>query len=146
MNLRRVMTSFAVAGLVTSGAAVVAPAGASASTAQCGAGNACIWGENSYTGLVKGFTGSQAAFTSWNGSTVSAGNGANSIFNRSGCTTYWYDYTNYGGHGKVFNTESTGFNYIDPDLGNGGGTGIAGGYSSEPFANRIESVKFCTAA
>lgn len=117
---------------------------ASASISQCSSGNACLWGENSYSGCFYQSSVDRTSLGNWQASCstgVSANNGANSVANRgNSCNVGFYDGTSYTGAYIRFDRPVSGGTYQDPDLSNGGGSG---GSTTANWDNRISSLNFC---
>ncbi|MGL5865343.1 MAG: peptidase inhibitor family I36 protein [Dermatophilaceae bacterium] len=138
-SLKFAAASFGAAGLLLLG-----PAVASASISQCDSGNACLWGEDSYSGCFYQSSSDRNSFGFWQETCttgVSANNGANSVANRGvNCNVLFFDGTNRTGSSIRFDRPSTGGTTQDPDLDNGGGSG---GSTTSNWENRISSLDFC---
>lgn len=118
-------------------------ASASASASWCSTGYACMWGENQYTGCFKQFFNSATSLGNWTTCPgVTANNGANSVrVETVNCDRVRYhEDVSYGGAALEFNRIGLGYNYQDPNLGNGGGV-LVGSSGSSNWNNRISSVR-----
>lgn len=115
---------------------------ASATVGQCDSGYACLWGQDSYSGCFVQVYDDTRVLGNWTESCstgVSARNGANSVRNEfNTCDAYFFSSTYFGGNHIRFDRLIDGYNYTDPDLGNGGGVGTT---QYNNWEDTIESVR-----
>lgn len=130
-------------------AIVGTPGTAFASVSQCKSGNVCLWGENTYSGCFAQYSGNQPDYTklTWQQTCrigVRINDGANSVKNHgTRCSVALFQNIHYTGPAILFNSQAQGYNYEDPKLGNGGGTGYNGHYNGQNWQDRISSHKWC---
>jgi hypothetical protein len=142
MSLKSLVAVGAATALASAGLVLV-PATAQASISQCTPGNACLWGENNYSGCFVQYSSDKNSFGSWATCGASANNGANSVKNYGrSCNVVFFDATGRTGPGIRFDKTTQG-NYQDPKLSNGGGVGYGGNTARQNWENRISSLDFC---
>jgi hypothetical protein len=143
MRSSRVTKILATLGVVIGMSIGLAPV-ANASTSQCTSGNACMWGENDYTGCFVQYTNNTAGFGNWATCAANANDGANSVRNSGNYSSavFWAD-SGYTGSAIMFNRVGLGYNYQDPNLSNGGGVTYSGaGANTENWQDRISSLSW----
>lgn len=118
----------ALAGLLLAGIGVGGAAPASAGTANCNTGTACMWTANTYVGSPTG---------SFSVRTINVQSGMNSVANRGQASVARF-FDSYGYKGSYFdlNNPARGGQIEDPNLSNG----LNGIYVN--WANRIRSASF----
>lgn len=118
----------------------------------CPTGSICLWGENTYEGCYRYFSGDDGDYRDnyWtNCSSYSVHNGANSLTNRgASCNVVVFDpagiaVNTYTGPGIRFNNPSIGGTYQDPNLSNGGGYSWNGGSTTANWQDKISAHDFC---
>lgn len=138
------MKRFAIALLGAGVLATIAANPANAGTNQCWNGAACVWKNSSYTGLFRGMTTSSMNYpiTPWSDGTYSLGDEVSSVRSQgNSCRLRFVRNINQDPNDQYiyFNRVADGYNYQDPYLSNGGGSGP---WSGQNWNDRISSHKF----
>lgn len=125
---------------------LAAPTAAQAGTNQCANGQACVWKNKDYLDLFRGMTSTANDYRTitWNDGSYDLNDEVSAVRSQgNSCRLKFFADRNQGGHWIYFNAVKEGFNYQDPYLANGGGTGT---YSTEGWNDRISSHQFvdCT--
>lgn len=132
----RTITSLGIAAvLAVAGVGAAGPASA-AEIGICTTGWACTFPYNNYE-----YTNNYQQNYQYSISDFFVGdNWADSVmsYGRS-CRTSWYKNANYGGASFYMMRQADGYNYQDPNLSNGAGSGP---YSGSNFSNSLTSLKF----
>ena len=124
---------------------LVVAAPAQAGTEQCYNGAACVWQHSSYSGKFRGMTQDAnnyggIVWADWQYSNRFIATQVSSVRSQgNSCDVRFYDSTDGLGQSIYFDRVSDGYNYQDPYLANGGGTGTASGQN---WDNRIRSHRF----